>query len=514
MRRFGGQSVFAKLRAGTRSWECQTRPYKRWKPLPGEPMRRQWPTFEMSDLVLDLDAEGAKGVRAFDPQLDGEPISTAAAKERELQPARERVAEFEREYAEYESNFKSISRDRFHPLHITNVDLLALALFDSPALPKTAPKASTDDKRASYADTLKLVLDQNGVPHSIRADTSNTLTYMLFRRQSVPSWVAPEELLPLTLDKSLSFSQIERVVTKLIQAPEGAGRLSRVSDMLYGCLSAVPRTESVQLLSLLNHVLSNFEQRQLQISNKLYELCIWTSLRCNAIITAQHYFEKRIKNGSKDGVYDDDLTNSILIRILRNSISSNALSSRKFELSASSRLQGVFSLLTGYVPGEDQPMLSLRSLVNPEKPDGFRLYIQCLARLGAFRTIWHEWHKLDSPSDDTIVNIPQYPNSRKNGYFVTAILDALAKNYAMTNLAEFPGFTTVTGQFQEDCQLDMLIISRSADVLALPHKERRPHATATYAENWENIYQIFREKSIEKVLLALEAFLRSKPSLS
>ncbi|KAI1353145.1 hypothetical protein F5Y01DRAFT_303570 [Xylaria sp. FL0043] len=513
MRRFGRQSVFSKLQTSTRPWECQTRHFKRWQPRPGEPLRKKWPTFEISDLLLDLDAEGAQGVRAFDPELDGEPMSSAAVKERELQPIRERVAEFENAYDEYESNFRSIAFDRFHPLHITDFDLLALALLGPSTLTKTVTDASTSTshKPASYADTLNSVLDQNGVPHSIRNETANTIPYMQFRRQSLSENFAPEDVLHFKLDESLSLSQIERIVTKAIQAPAAWRKPTGFSDELYRSFSAVPETESVQLLSLLNNIVSNLEHRRLKLTNQLYELGIWTSLRCNAILTAQQYVEKRHKNGG----YSYDITDTILTEVLHNSIASRALGYRQFELGASNRLEGIFSLLTGYVPGEEQLVFPLRSLINPRKPDSFRLYIRCLARLGAFRTIWHEWHQSDSASDGTNVDIQQSPKSRDTGHFVTAILDVLAKNPNMTDLAEIPEFTSATGRFQEDCQLDMLCISRSAEVLALPDKETiNSEPTPTYVENREKLYQIFSEKSIEKTLPALQAFLRSKPSLS
>ncbi|KAI0816241.1 hypothetical protein GGR55DRAFT_226394 [Xylaria sp. FL0064] len=511
MRRCGGQSVFSKLQASTRPWEYQTRYFRRWQPGPGEPLRKKWPTFEISDLLLDLDAEGAKGVRAYNPQVDGEPMSSAAVEERELQPFRDRVAEFENAYDEYESNFRSIAFDRFHPLHITDFDLLALTLLGPSTLTKTVADASTSHKPASYADTLNSVLDQNGVPHSIRDDTSNAITYMQFRRQSLPENFAPEDVLRFKLDESLGLSQIERVITKAIQAPDAWRKPIGMSDELDRSLSAVPETESVQLLSLLNNIVSNLEQRRLGVTNKLYELGIWTSLRCNAILTAQQYVEKRHKNGG----YSYNLTDSILTEVLHNSIASRTLGYRQFELGASSRLEGVFSLLTGYVPGEEQLIPPLRSLVNPKRSHSFRLYIRCLARLGAFRTIWHEWHQSDSASDGTNVNTQQSPKSRETDHFVTAILDALAKNHSMTDLAEIPEFTTATGQFREDCQLDMLCISRSAEVIALPDKEAiNSEPTPAYVENSEKLYQIFSEKSIEKTLPALQAFLRSKPSLS
>ncbi|KAI0542384.1 hypothetical protein GGR58DRAFT_453702 [Xylaria digitata] len=519
MQRLGGPSLFPKLPVGTQLWKCQTRYIQRkklWRPRPGEPLRKKFPTFEFSELLLDLDAEGIKGVRPFDPLIDGEPEPRSAQRARELQPIKERVADFERHYDECEFNFKSISADKFHSLHINDFDLLAVTLLGPLNAQKAAAGASIHDQPTSYADVLNSVLDKNGVPLITRHDTSNTVKYMQFRRQSLAHGPSPapapedEELLATAFSRYMTFSNIDRLVTRAIQTPEGCQFLSDISDKLHESLVA-QEVEPIQLLSLLNNVLINFDRCGLHMPNKLYELGIQTSLKCHAIVTTQQYIQGRVKHGDDD----DDLINSILTTLLQTSIASAPLHYHEFQLDASSRLRAVFSLLTGYVPGDDQTTFSLRSLVSPERPHGFRLYIQCLARLGAFRTIWHEWQKIESPSHSRNINVRRDSAFKENSHFVTAILDSLAKNHDIASLASSPEFTNVTGQFWEDCQLDMLVISRSVKALALPDRrignsDRPP----TYWNNWEKLYQIFRETQMQKAFLALQAFLMSKTSFS
>ncbi|TGJ86117.1 hypothetical protein E0Z10_g2647 [Xylaria hypoxylon] len=518
MQRVGGPSLFPRLPASTRLWKCQTRYTHRkklWQPRPGEPLRRVFPTFDISNLLLDLDAEGVKGVRAFDSQLDGEPEPSSAQKACELQPIKERVADFEKKYDECEYNFNSISADKFHPLHISDFDILAATLLDSSNTPKMAPGASIHNKPVSYTDMLDSVLDQNGVPRIARDQTSNTITYMQFRRRSLAHSLslAPEdeELLTVAFNGHMSFSKIDRLVARAIQTPEGCRILSEVSDKLYESLIVAQEVEPIQLLSLLNNMLINLDRYGLHMSNKLYELGIWTSLKCHAIVTAQQYIEKRVKHGD----YDNDFIDSILINILETSIASAPLNFHGSQLNVSSRLGALFSLLTGYVPGEGQSVFSLRSLVNRERPHGFRLYIQCLARLGAFRTIWHEWHQIDYASSGGNIDVRQDSAFNENSYFVTAILNSLAKNNDIAGLATSSEFTNVTGQFREDCQIDILVISRSARALALPDRRvKNSNPTPIYAKNWEKLYQIFKEKQMKKAFLALQAFLMSKTSFS
>ncbi len=518
MQRLGGRSIFPKLQVSTRLWECQTRHmrFRRWRR--GKTglvhVKLDTPIYNLSTHVLDLDAEGAKGVRAFDPQLDGEPDTPAAHRERSLQPIKERIADFEKKYDEYESNFKAFSAHRFNPLHITDFDLLALALLDSPSIPNAVGHASTHGTPASYAETLSAVLDQNGVPHSIRHDTPNTMRYMRFRHKSLADRLSLERLGEpsyMTFHGFRTFAEIDRLVTRAIQSPLGRQALSERSDELCESLFAFRETEPVRLLSLLNNVLINLDPYKLPISTKLYELGIWTSLRCSAVVTAQRYIERRLKHGD----YDDDFIDCILTKLLETSIASDSMYAHAFQFNVSNRLEAVFSLLTGYIPGEDQSTFSLRSYINPEKSRSFQLYIQCLARLGAFRTMWHEWHNIDSASHGTNVALQKGPAFGANGYFVAAVLDALAKNFDMTSLARSPEFVKVTGQFWEDCHLDMLAMSRSAEILALPGKSTGvPSPTPTYGSNWNKVYQIFREESIQKAFPALQAFLTSISSVS
>ncbi|KAJ8113505.1 hypothetical protein ONZ43_g5140 [Nemania bipapillata] len=183
MQRLGSPSVFPKLPVSARFRECQVRRGYRTKKWPDQDRRlslvrrKKCPTFFMPDLVLDLDAEGAEGVRAYDEQVDGVFESKSAAMERELQPVKRRIADFERQYAEYKSNFKTVVADKLHPLRITDFDLLAVALLDSAKASASAPASTTAGKSnshmgyssshaRSHADMLDSVLNKNGIPRA------------------------------------------------------------------------------------------------------------------------------------------------------------------------------------------------------------------------------------------------------------------------------------------------------------------------------------------------------------
>ncbi|KAI0195386.1 hypothetical protein EV127DRAFT_420834 [Xylaria flabelliformis] len=513
MQRLGRPSVFPALpgaSTSTQLWKCQTR-YRHarrwWKPRKWGPRRRDaWPTFEISDLLLDLDAEGVKGVRAFDSQLDGVPKSRSALNERELRPIRARVAEFEKGYEECQSSFQTVSADKFHPLHISDFDLLAATLFDSPDIFKTM---SYFDGPTTHASMLDSVLDGNGIPRTIRNNTSKTITYMLRRRQVLGESriLSPDSddqaLFPMAFSRSATFPEIERLIARIVHTPEGCRTLLALSDELYLSFKRlIPEVDPLQLLSLLNNLLINFDRHGLHMSSELLSLGLWTSLKCQVISTAHQYL-------CKYEYLSNRTIHHILNRLLQTSITSNRFSSHEFQSNSTTRLTTLFSLLTGYVPGENQPTYSLQSLISRKRVKSYCLYIECLARLGAFRTIWHQWHATESVSQD------MEDTTELNSGFVSAILEALDKNRNVRDLAKSLEFANVTGQFREDCQLDMLAISKSADILALPENDKENHdPTPARIRQQEELYQIFREKQIQKAIPALQAFLTQNNSFS
>lgn len=478
-------------------------------------MREGFPTFEASNLVFDLNAEDLRGVRKFDPELDGEPETKEETEERVMRPLKDRIAEFERDYQETEARYRSMYADKYHPLHLSDADFIAAVLLGPSDLQSLAGNSH-------HANTLNSVLYANGVPRTARDHTDVLLEYMaqrralLFRFLESDDYKAEDggkaddhELLRAALDKGHSLSEVDRLVTRMIRTEYGCRILHGLTNELYAALIRVPDPNSGHLLSLLNSLVLSMDRYRLQLSPELYELGIWTSLKCQAVATAQQFMTRRLDHGP----LDDNFADLCMNVLLRNVIPSATLNAFQFQPS-SSRLGMVFSLLTGYVPGQEHPVASIRDIISPEQPANFRLYLRCLARLGAFRMIWHEWHTFDTdPSapkpSGTVARAPPTPAFSQNGHFITAMLDALTKNKTMADLAKAPEFVNVTGDAWEDCQLDMLSISRGADLLALPEKSVEVgHAkTPAHVARWDQLYRIYSEEQIEDTIFALQPFL-------
>jgi len=391
------------------------------------PLRKTFPTFEISDLLLDLDAEGVKGVRSFDDQFDGVPEHDSARIDREFDIVKQRVDDFEANYRHSASKFQTISTDPFNPMHINDVDILSIALggFTS----------STPNPRTQY--TLTKVLDSNGAPVTMRLKLRATMEYMLNRQwqlRNLQPEGGDEAQLEEALNACASYIQLERVVTRTMRTQRGCQMLSRLGDKLTERFKTLYRSHNLgTALAFLNNLLINLDHHGLRTSSDLYEHGFTISIRCGFMSTAQQYLEKRLNNG--DPLADDFIADALRM------ISGRTDHTVQFSLT-------LFSLLTGYVPGEKRKLASLRSLVDRENSLVFSLYIRCLLHLQAFRTMWHELHAADAipwrkePEDESST-------------------DTQSGQLFLTNVAERIKNTKVSGNFDDDCQVDMVKLLNS-----------------------------------------------------
>ncbi|KAI2642551.1 hypothetical protein GGS21DRAFT_177491 [Xylaria nigripes] len=539
MQRFNGLLVFSSL-ANTRLWKCQTRQLRmRVNRKSRKPMQKTVPFFEVSNLLFDLNDEDAKGVRQFEEGLDGvpkprlspiwrnskaftqsvtksemgyhanksEPLAAnildeldmldphVTSKRPDSQHVEQLVAEFEMSYQANDSTFKSLAANSFHPWHISDFDLLMTTLLSS------NDNHTTIDVRA-----LRAVLDNNGIPTTVRGNHSNTMAYML-RRRSLSSNLhlghGDEALFLKTLGECQSFLELERIITRMTKSFHGCRMLSESGGELGTALLQAQDVQPLQVLALLNNLFMNLDRFNLQISSNIHELGIWVSLGCHAFITTQQYLKRWFEYGNHE--FNETFVDSILAELSQRYISPSQ-DYICIDPDPSNRLMAVFSLLTGYIPGEDKPAFSLRSLVRRDRKDTFRLYIQCLARLGAFRTIWYEWHEHDVgfPGDDVL------PLENKP-WLARTILDVVATNSSIKNIAELPFFSHAAKDFLRDCQYDLVAISDSAESLALPGaKTEIPNAA--FAQDALELYDIMSKNNLKSALTALQPFLLRKNS--
>lgn len=101
---------------------------KTWPKITKIPMRNKYPQFEVSDLLLDLDAEDSKLVRSFDENIDGVPEESGAKKARDQEGVKHRAATFDKEYERDENNFQNLLRNKYNPFHVSDLDIVSAAI--------------------------------------------------------------------------------------------------------------------------------------------------------------------------------------------------------------------------------------------------------------------------------------------------------------------------------------------------------------------------------------------------
>lgn len=492
-------------------------------------MRSNYLTFEASTLVLDLDAEDSPYVRPYNHHVDGAPTSPKFHRLRERQTMQKRVAEFERLSQEYEERYKMTVSDVFHPWRISDYDILSVALDDSSTSESTLPLPTHAFRHSKLS---KSILNVNGVPLLVRNSSSKTIAYML-RRQQLNQRLQSDGTLPVVkslkdaLRRCNNFLEVERLITDVVQTPQGHQPLVDCTPTLGHVLkNMVGITPRVQMLSFLNNITMNLDSHGLHISYSIIALAYELSLQCRTFTATQKYLKMMRDN-------NHTITNELLsdtVINLRASISETENVSSHARSDTADRLLAIYSLLTGRILGDPLPHASLSDFISTRRNWRLGSYIACLARLGAFRTMWHIWHTWSQSARDTETSCQEGDVSRPDlddkvmrstdrratsdaedipdSKFARAIHHAIVGNSQFAEVVQAYDFAGATGQYDEDCQLDMEAIMRSADAISTGGRGQFHRVES------EEMSEIFSKSSIGEAMAALQSYLGRIPAPS
>lgn len=522
------------------------------------PLRSNYKTFEASTLVLDLDAEDSPYVRPYNDDVDGVPAYKSFHMARNLDPMKERVAQFNELSRNYRKFSKMTASKKFSPWRISDHDILSVALnnssqneqvrrlltesdydtlsisLDNSSQDKQVQRLSTDSDPNSHPDEIANdVLKWNGIPFHVWNSSSKTIAYMR-RRQQLSYRLQPivddEKSLIDALWACTNFPIFERLVTSLVQAPQGCQLVSNCGKNIgQRCKYLAKKTPSTQVLSFLNNLIINLDSQGLPISTSIIWCAYLSSLRCGAFSTTQKHLRRIYDN--KHSPHGTQVTYTL--EVLAKSIAPYDPEDIRAHPGADTvhQLLAIYGLLTGRVLGENTVQPSLDDIVLNHGSPSIFTYLTCLARLGAFRTMWHIWHKeyqyfandsllthTGSTSESNLPDTAEKPGDaveasdrealsegNKALAFAHAIHAAIRTNNRFVELAETPGFARATEQYNMDCQLDMDTIINSADIISA-----RGDGQLRQVEGKE-MNEIFNKSSTRESLLALQSYLRRVP---
>ncbi|KAI1268669.1 hypothetical protein F5Y18DRAFT_238884 [Xylariaceae sp. FL1019] len=491
--------------------------------------------FELSTLLLDLDAEDAPGVRPFDEKIDGVPESDATSKHRQLVSVKHRVAEFEERSRQYQSDFELLSSSGLSPFQVTDLDHLCFAILPRP---QTAQQESSSElipesnqssrSVAFFATSLQHVFDSNGIPHSVREDRTQATAYLL-RRQSQYTRLHPSlrqdegRLLQDSMHEigiSKDYLSFQRVVTNALQTQTGVQLLFHEGSKFYQTcelLKTVPKP--LDFLALLNNVIMAMKSRKVPLHKEIYTTAFWASIQCRAYETAQHYLDEMVKLGHRLSHGDA----ADILSALDRSLAHPHFSDPEVHTEVAKQRVAMFSFLTGYVPTVDRDPLSHLYhtsviAIDTETPNTvgrnlFSHFIRCLIRMGAFRYIWHLFHaELDRLSGERRLR-----NSRrtmKRPHFIvhetpemTVIIDEMCqlqvRSSEVSKLDHMLEFTAASGESLKDMQYDAVAVLKSAGIFDTVEKPLE----GNLPEIRDGVAVILYMGDIQKALYSLRAYL-------
>ncbi|CAJ2509910.1 Uu.00g058100.m01.CDS01 [Anthostomella pinea] len=469
--------------------------------------RKEFPTFEASTLLLDLDAEDSKFVRAYDGELDGVPEPGLALKERQTHPVRERIADFEKNYAADEAAYATNASCKFSPWHISDHDVLSVALLNTPTKPTTVASEKTPQiPRSLYYDqTIGSILDKNGIPKMVRESASKTIPYMM-RRQWPPLRLSvvsgDEKLFADALRSCQEFAEIERLVANVMQTPQGCQLVSDSGSALMSVCNEIANDIAPSaILSFLTSLTLSLHHGRYTVPPELLEGGLEASLQCSAFATTQTY----LRLSAQAGIELSKGKSAYIISIVKASISSFEPRNTQSMIGHhnADRLLAVFRLLTSHYLGARSKTFS---------GPGLWEYVSCLAQLGAFRTMWHDFQRRRI-SKTGHISIGHHATAQTPivEAYMDAIHEACRTSNGVANFISSPDFMIASGEYEEDCRLDMEDIRKSADMLAMQGTGSSLANGFKRAPNvQEQMMAILSKRPIRGALLDLQAFLVNK----
>ncbi|KAI8966875.1 hypothetical protein F5Y11DRAFT_308417 [Daldinia sp. FL1419] len=443
---------------------------------------------EATNLLLDLDSENSPFVRPFDENIDGRPMSVRDHILQQREPVQKLVRKLEASNKSYETNWNHTKKDKFSNWRITDYDILSVALRGAPNI-----KHSHHD----YVISETNIYDRNSIPYYILHSPSKTIAYMLQRQKMANSRELTRDDLNgfrSAILQCRSVIQVEQKITNMVRTPTGRWLVSHSTDVIgKACLDKAPASASKKMIAFLNNLFVVLEGEKAEISPFLLRCAIRAATQCAAPDMVQKYIV--MGRGSNLDLDTKELLDIFyMLGRCMDQLAEDTTSSY-FSKNPTYLMLSIYGLLTGQRLGDSERQPSLRDLIPHDamQEQYHKLSLSLLARLGAFRTIWHIWYTQSTAPQGEDVNV-----------FASALFEALSGNHNLAKLAQAPGFTRVVGSYPDDCQLDMERIIESVGLI-----EQAQDGNQYHALDYAAFKEMFGRGSIEESMLALQQYLLS-----
>lgn len=374
------------------------------------PRTRSSPLYEVPYVVLDLDAEDNPHVRSYTEQ-DEKNLAARWSHNPKVDALSDRIGIFRQELRESEKLWTA-SPGPFDQRRLSGRDLLAVAFRGALAEEGDSAAGARSVDESSLENTSEL-LQSNGIPQRILEDDIKTVNFMLhWQELHGPQPASNEDLGKLKSELSrLSFAQLRRVVSELLQTDMGSKLLSQCgAEVAFALADGTDQhqrhglqlrdgNDPTEVLVFLNNIAISLRARDISVPISLRGLGLRLSSKLYHVPAMANFLPSRPQDqGGEDGSVDASTIQETLHSVLSHIHSQKAVPFGSYIQPRSE----IFSLLTGRGMSQKPSIRGMISGSNDFR-EAYKTYILLLGEIGAVRIIWHEWHNstsFESPKID------------------------------------------------------------------------------------------------------------------
>lgn len=470
--------------------------------------------YQLSNLVLDLDAEDSPHVRVF----NDEDLATETIKwgyDPAIDVTKEKVAVFLEELADGVERMESVASTYFSKLHISDPDVFAVTLLGGSKVDSMfTDGALTTSNHAQYRASLIKVLQRNGITDRVIArDANRVIHFMLHRQRLIP----PIPHSPSDQERGLvaadvrpvqaaaracrNLDELRRFCSRLIQFDGGQFLTGPAGHEIVQLCRQFRGPENDRIiLAFLNNIMIRQKTRGSDIGRALSLLGLRIASEVSDLPSTIRYFEVCLKNDWTGGVTDHcDQPHMSIFALL------NMVSKRRGSEDVDLRCQ-VLTLLTGQSLTHSSGLGSIQQLLNHQESKAdlhsYISYIHLLGELGALRTLWFEWefiHRRPAVNRWPLPHIAVHGFAKAVERFANILgpkATSLGKSAPEGSLRD--AYTTVAGDIDGNALLDLKSIVNLGQHRVGTASNAKAEGQLVISE--QRVMAAFRETSINQAL--------------
>ncbi|KAK7908279.1 hypothetical protein PG985_015582 [Apiospora marii] len=407
--------------------------------------------YDLSELILDLEAEGNKHVRKYDPTTDGAPDPLRTVDNYEQLALTRRVQRFEDRYLQDSQQSDDTDAQEYNPWHVSDLDIISYTLLAS----------------SRFGDITDTVHRCNGIPHHAQEDVARGVPYLMHRQKKHKKAAADPDVLSIDtfarqIQEHGTLTEMRRATQILLARPGGCKLIGRpyssaIASRCAKLESVMSWDELKDLAVFLNDVTIRLASEEIPIPSNLAGMGLRTAAFVGAFPAMQMYFG--VFGNAWKHKHMTRCVNEALERVLLFLTSQPGHNKDQYgaQETRASRV-AAYTTLTGHSMRGQHYGASFQKILRTEEKDLFshhRHLLHILGELGAFRTIWHIAQK--SVQEDT----PLIP-SECHHWFAIAVMRA-RRNVQSGRITFAPeSVEHGTGDYEADCKLDIQTIMDSS----------------------------------------------------